>query len=353
MPGYPGTPERHSKLVTRSPNRPAGRAYAKTGHSADGAWLAVLHSTAAPVTKEGIRRPRSRPCQAHPHLAPAIVLADVAGLIPHAGPMASMAAETEEMRARRHHRRALFDGVADRYQALRREYPPESVRFVIDTARLGPGRAVLEVGCGTGQLTGLLAGHDLAVTAIDIGAGMIAAARQHLGGAPVRLHVASFEEFDAPEGSFDLIISATAFHWVDPAVKFAKPARLLKAGGWLALLDTEERYDDPLGSHLRDMWAARCEHGDALAGQRTPPATDLTGAAGWFGPPVHRSYSQRMLLPAQTVIGLETTRATFLSWPERTQQDFTRDLRRHLRQHADVHLTQQTSLAMARALPRA
>jgi ubiquinone/menaquinone biosynthesis C-methylase UbiE len=263
-----------------------------------------------------------------------------------------MAAETGEMRARRRQRRALFDGVADRYRASRRGYPPESVQFIIDTARLGPGRAVLEVGCGTGQLTGQLAAHGLAVTAIDIGASMITAARQHLSGSPASFQVVSFEELDASEGSFDLIISATAFHWLDPEVKFAKAARLLKAGGWLALLDTEERYDDPLGSDLRGMWAARSEHGDVRAGPRTPPAADLTGAAGWFGPPAERSVSQRITLPAQTVIDVETTRATFLSWPEHTQQDFARDLRRHLQHRADVHLTQQTSLAMAQVLPR-
>jgi ubiquinone/menaquinone biosynthesis C-methylase UbiE len=181
-----------------------------------------------------------------------------------------MAAETGEMRARRRHRRALFDDVADRYRASRRGYPPESVRFIIDTARLGPGSAVLEVGCGTGQFTGQLAAHDLAVTAIDIGPCMITAARQHVGGSPVAFQAVSFEEFDVPEGSFDVIISATAFHWIDPDVKFAKPAWLLKTGGWLALLDTEERYDDPFGSDLHDMWVARSDHGDVLARQRMP-----------------------------------------------------------------------------------
>ncbi len=263
-----------------------------------------------------------------------------------------MAAETEEMRARRRRRRALFDGVADRYRAFRRGYPPESVRFIMDTARLGPGSMVLEVGCGTGQFTGQLAAHGLAVTAIDIGAGMITAARRSLSGSPVWFQVVSFEDLDAPEESFDLIISATAFHWVDPDVKFAKSARLLKPGGWLALLNTEERYDDPLGLGLRGMWAARSEHGDVWTGQRTPPAADLTGAAGWFGPPIERPHGQRIVLPAQTVIGVETTRATFLSWPERTQQDFAGELRRLLQHCADVHLTQQTSLAMAQVLPR-
>jgi SAM-dependent methyltransferase len=256
------------------------------------------------------------------------------------------------MRARRRHRRALFDSVADRYRASRRGYPPESVQFIIDTARLGPGSAVLEVGCGTGQLTGQLAAHGLAVMAIDIGACMITAARQPLGGSPVLFEVVSFEELDAPDASFDLIVSATAFHWLDPEVKFAKSARLLKAGGWLALLSTEERYDDPPGSDLRDMWVARGEDGGVWARHRTPHAADLTGAAGLFGPPVERSHSQRIVLAAETVIGVETTRSTFLSWPEHTQQDFAGELRRHFRHCADVHLTQQTSLAMAPVVPR-
>ena len=261
-------------------------------------------------------------------------------------------AETEQMRARRHHRRALFDGVADLYRASRRGYPRDSVQFIIDTARARPGSAVLEVGCGTGQLTGQLAARGLAVTAIDIGASMITVARRHLRGSPVSFQVVSFEELDALGASFDLIISATAFHWLDPDVKFAKAARLLRAGGWLALLNTEERYDDPLGSDLRDMWVARSSDAGAWARPPRPPAADLTGAAGLFGPPVERSYSQRIVVPAQTVIGVETTRATFLSWPAPTQQDFANELRRRLQHSEDVHLTQETSLAMAQVLPR-
>jgi hypothetical protein len=52
--------------------------------------------------------------------------------------------------------------------------------------------------------------------------------RRRLGRAAVRFEVASFEDFVAPEASFDLVVSATAFHWVDPEVKFGKPARLLR-----------------------------------------------------------------------------------------------------------------------------
>ncbi|MDA8322886.1 MAG: methyltransferase domain-containing protein [Actinomycetota bacterium] len=44
------------------------------------------------------------------------------------------------------------------------------------------------------------------------------------------------------DASFDLVISSAAFHWIEPDVAFSKSARLLRLGGWLALLGAEERY---------------------------------------------------------------------------------------------------------------
>ena len=262
--------------------------------------------------------------------------------------LVDMALETGEIRNKRRRQRALFDGVAELYQASRRGYPPEIVTFAIETARLRPSSKVLEVGCGTGQLTGQLAAHGFTLTAIDIGPAMTAAARERLGRFPACLETVSFEEFDGPAAAFDLIVSATAFHWIDPDVKFTKSARLLKPGGWLALMATGERYDNPFGAALRDMWVA---HSDgAWVRHEKAPEIDLTGAAGMFGSPVERSHSQRITLPAQTVISVETTRATFLSWPGHVRQGFTDGLHSLLGEQAEVPLTQETSLVMAPVL---
>jgi SAM-dependent methyltransferase len=146
----------------------------------------------------------------------------------------ALGAETEQERGRRHYQRTLFDRVAQLYAASRRGYPAELVDFVVTTAGLRVGSTVLEVGCGPGQLTERLAGYGFNVTAIDIGPSMIAAARRRLADSAVSFQVTSFEDFAAAEASFDLICSGTAFHWVDPEVKFSKPARLLRPGGrWL------------------------------------------------------------------------------------------------------------------------
>jgi len=264
-----------------------------------------------------------------------------------------VAAETEQERSRRRHQRTLFDGVAQLYETSRPGYPSDIVEFAVATAAAGAVSEVLEVGCGTGQLTDSLARYGFRLTAIDIGPSMINAARRRLGGSAVWFQIASFEDFAAPGASFDLIVSGTAFHWVDPEVRFRKSARLLRPGGWLALLETGERYDDPLDAALRGMWAAR-----GVAAARTwvrqPQFADpevITGT-GLFDTPVRKTHAQRIVRPAETVIGVENTRATSLSWPDDIRREFTEELRHHLRSQTEVQLTQETSLTMARALPR-
>ena len=264
----------------------------------------------------------------------------------------SMGAESEQERSKRRHQRTLFDTVAQLYEASRLGYPGDIVAFAVATAAVGAGGAVLEVGCGTGQLTERLACFGFRLTAIDLGPSMISAARRRLDGSAVSFEVASFEDFAAPEASFDLIISGTAFHWVDPEVMFRKPARLLRPGGWLALLETGERYDDPFRAALRGMWAARGGDGGALVRRPHFADTEVIAGTGLFEALVHKTHARRIVRPVEAVVGVENTRATSLSWPDDIRREFTEELRHHLRSQTEVQLTQETSLTMARVLPR-
>ena len=260
-----------------------------------------------------------------------------------------MSVETEEQRVKRRHQRTLFDGVAPLYDATRRGYPAEIVEFMASTAGVGRGSAVLEIGCGTGQLTERLAAYDVALTAIDIGPSMVAAAQLRLGKTTaVRVEVVAFEDFDAPPGSLDLIASATAFHWIDPEVRFDKAHRLLRPDGWLALLSTGEHYEDPFAATLREMWIARSDDDGAWAWQRRVTDAEIIAESGLFEAPIHRRHGERIVLPVETVVGVENTRATSLSWPEEVRRRFTEEIREHLASQTEVSLTQETSLTMAR-----
>ena len=61
--------------------------------------------------------------------------------------------------------------------------------------------------------------------AVDPGREMVEIARRRVGAAPVRFHVGRFEDVELPECGFGAVFSATAFHWVDPAVGSSEAGR--------------------------------------------------------------------------------------------------------------------------------
>jgi SAM-dependent methyltransferase len=131
----------------------------------------------------------------------------------------------------------VFDGVAAEYDAARPSYAPELVDAALAAGVLAGDSAVLEIGSGTGKLTELLVARGLRVHAIEPGANLIEAARRRLGPTDaVQLELGRFEDADLPEGSYDAVFSATAFHWVEPQIGWAKVASLLRPRGMLALL---------------------------------------------------------------------------------------------------------------------
>ena len=260
-----------------------------------------------------------------------------------AGQTVVVTAETGEQRRRREQQRRLFDGVAGRYDATRQGYPAEIVDAVCATAGIGPGADVLEIGCGTGQLTRQLAGRAFNLTAIDIGPAMIEAARCNVTDPMAGFEVCSFEDF-AGNGRFDLIVSATAFHWVDPAVGLAKAARLLRPGGWLALLSTTERYPEPLRTRLRELWQS---YSRTAGWSDQPPWVSALSETTLFGEPVEMRQASALRLPSRAILGLERTRATFLAYTEQDQAGFTADLTALLAASSHVGLIQETLLIMA------
>jgi SAM-dependent methyltransferase len=131
----------------------------------------------------------------------------------------------------------VFDRVAADYDAHRPGYPDAIVDVAVQRGELAAGARVLEVGCGTGKLTELLAARGLQVDAVDPGEGMIATARRRVGDATnVRFHHGRFEDVALPEDAYDAVFSATAFHWVEPEVGWEKAAAHLRDRGLLALL---------------------------------------------------------------------------------------------------------------------
>lgn len=135
--------------------------------------------------------------------------------------------------------RTAFTEVPALYDRVRPRYPAQLFDDLAGMCAVGPGCRVLEIGCGTGQATVALAERGFRVVALDLGAGMVALARTRLARFPqVEVITAAFEDWSLPAAPFDVVFAATAFHWIDPAVRVRRSAAALRPGGALATITT-------------------------------------------------------------------------------------------------------------------
>ena len=208
---------------------------------------------------------------------------------------------------RREHLRATFGEDPERYDRARPGYPGALFADLVRLAGLGPHSRILEIGCGTGQATRPLARLGGTIVAVELSAATAAVARRNLAEFPaVTVDVGAFEDWTPPAEPFDLVIAATAFHWIDPAVRFAKVADLLRPGGSLAVVRTEH----VLGGTERFFAGAQgCyERFDPATppGLRQSPAAEIPDDAadlddsGRFGPAVFRRYEWEQEYTAAT-----------------------------------------------------
>jgi SAM-dependent methyltransferase len=136
----------------------------------------------------------------------------------------------------RHRLRTTFDSAADLYQQARPEYPDQLYDMLVELAGINAGDRLLEVGCATGKATIPLARRGFQLTCIEIGPGLVAAARRNLADFPaVEIIESDFETWHPAAGDrFDLVFAATAWHWIDPATGYQRAWELLRPAGHLA-----------------------------------------------------------------------------------------------------------------------
>jgi ubiquinone/menaquinone biosynthesis C-methylase UbiE len=161
----------------------------------------------------------------------------------------------------------VFNEVAAEYDRHRPAYPDALIDQACEVAGVGDGDRVLEIGCGTGQLTRSLLARGLRVAALEPGDQMIRLAEENLKGAgDVELLHTRFEDAQLPRGSYEAVFSASAIHWVDPDLGWQKIAEVLAPGGTLALIqyfglreqrsiDDQEALLSVLHMHAREIAA--------------------------------------------------------------------------------------------------
>jgi SAM-dependent methyltransferase len=172
----------------------------------------------------------------------------------------------------------FFNEVAEEYDHHRPAYPDDLIDQACEIGGLGPGATVLEIGCGTGQLTRSLLARGLRVTAIEPGERLIARARDQLAnvGEVEFLH-RRLEEAPRPNAQYAAAFCASAIHWVDPNVSWRTIADALVDGGTLALVSYFGLQEPLSAGDQQALRAALTRVAPALAAE-WPTYRDLNGA---------------------------------------------------------------------------
>jgi SAM-dependent methyltransferase len=174
----------------------------------------------------------------------------------------------------------VFNEVAEEYDRHRPAYPDALIDQACEVGGLGPGARVLEISCGTGQLTRSLLARGLKVTAIEPGERLIARARDQLGIAgEVEFVNRRLEEAPLPHAHYSAVFSASAIHWVDPDVSWRTAADALVDGGTLALVSYFGLQEPRSAGDQRALRAAMARAAPELAAD-WPAYRDLDDTLG-------------------------------------------------------------------------
>lgn len=124
------------------------------------------------------------------------------------------------------------------YDAVRPPYPEAVFSLLREQGALFPGATTLEIGAGNGLATRrLLALGATPMTVLEPDsrfAPLLQALPKPAQGDYHIIHSA-FEEVGFCAATFDLVVSATAFHWLEPTTRVEKLWQVLKPGGYVAL----------------------------------------------------------------------------------------------------------------------
>ncbi|XP_051564712.1 putative methyltransferase DDB_G0268948 isoform X2 [Myxocyprinus asiaticus] len=149
---------------------------------------------------------------------------------------------------------------ASLYQKYRFD-PPDELKEIIlqylDKKKGQPHQLAVDLGCGTGQNSRLLAPHFQEVVGIDVSESQLEEARAVPGFPNLSYRVGTAEELPFPNGSVDLLTAASAAHWFDPERFLKEAVRVLKPQGCLALFgygDNFKLHHESCGDQLNYIY---------------------------------------------------------------------------------------------------
>jgi SAM-dependent methyltransferase len=252
--------------------------------------------------------------------------------------------ESAEDDARRHGLRIGFNRAPEDYQRTRPVCPPQLFDDLIGLAGLEAGDRVVEIGCGTGQATVPLAERGLAMTAVELGAGLAAIARRRLSGFPAaEVVTSSFEKWQPSGGPFAAVVAVNSLHWIDQQVRYSKPHHLLRSGGSIAVAGCQWARPADADGFWADVQQDYLTVG--FQGSPPPPPEQIgvqhlpSGAMGLFEEVASLRYPFQMLFSAEDYLANLATQSGTHALGETQSAEFLARVRNRLESHGWPQLT--------------
>ena len=222
-----------------------------------------------------------------------------------------------------------FGAAAAAYAEHRPDYAQAAVRWALE---LAPGLRVLDLGAGTGKLTGTLVSLGAEVIAVEPDPAMLIELR---GALPtVRALRGSAEAVQVPDASVDAVLAGNAMHWFDMDVAGPEIARVLVPGGILAgLWNVIDNRVDWVAGLERVSGSAAIGPRDTLSSWRAETAEAHLpddGQAARFGLPEQAEFPHGQRRTADSLVAKIATHAGLLVMPEQEQQDMLGRIRAFL-----------------------
>lgn len=196
-------------------------------------------------------------------------------------------------------RARVFGATAARYEEFRPSYPPAVVDILVERQP----RDAVDVGCGTGKATRLVAGRGVDVIGVEPDDRMAEVARTH----GITVETSSIEEWMSTPR--DLVFAAQSWHWVDPDRGAVQVGATLRSGGRFAAFWNEES-DPDLNARVRAVYAGACpvpEPRPRSSGRLTDELAASFGALERFGPVVRQDVEWTDHITADTYVARAST----------------------------------------------
>jgi len=249
-----------------------------------------------------------------------------------------------------------FERFADDYGNVRPGYPTEATEDIVRKCGMSAESHVLEIGMGTGIATAALLRSGASFVGIEPGENLLRIARNKLGSqSRVEFCGQTFEEFQTDQ-VFDVVLSATAFHWLKESDKYQRVAQLLRPGGKLVVMwNSFCRNNDPVDTEIETAY-------QKFLPDIYPLETDINGMvlkkangkvreiidSQFFFLTFLRKYLSHHVYSFDRYLALLRTYPKIIQADDRVREDFLREISGIVERHKRVVVPVLTTLCICR-----